>query len=72
MPENISEILANQMVFLSTSVMELCNIALGDDVLVVGKNIVVKTAFHSNNSNFSVSFTKSGKVKYFNMQLNKT
>lgn len=60
MPENISETEANKMIFLSTSAMEFCNIALGDDVLVVGNNVVVKTAFHSNNSNVvSVSLTKS-------------
>ena len=54
------------MVFLSETAMELCNIALGDDVILYGKNVAVKTAFPSNErSAISLSLTKTGtNIKY--------
>ena len=47
--------------------MELCNISLGDEVLISGINTVVKNAFPINSESIaSVSLTKSGKsLKYY-------
>lgn len=50
------------MVFLSETAMELCEIALGDEVLLTGKNVAVKTAFPSNDGSIiSLSLTKTGR-----------
>ncbi|XP_033228007.1 ATPase family protein 2 homolog isoform X2 [Belonocnema kinseyi] len=48
------------MVFLSETAMELCNIALGDEVLLTGKSVAVKTAFPCNDGSIvSLSLTKT-------------
>ncbi|XP_014473565.1 PREDICTED: spermatogenesis-associated protein 5 [Dinoponera quadriceps] len=60
LPKNISEKASNDMVFISISAMQLCNIAIGDTVIIEINNVkIVKTAFPTNDTNLtSVSLTK--------------
>ncbi|KAF7394869.1 hypothetical protein HZH66_008043 [Vespula vulgaris] len=59
-PANISVRDLNDMVFMSQSVMQLCNVAIGDPVTVATKNnIIVKIAWPTNDKSLlSVSLSK--------------
>ncbi|KAK2575726.1 hypothetical protein KPH14_012115 [Odynerus spinipes] len=59
-PPNVSVRDLNDMVFISQSVMLLCNIAIGDPVIVATKdNIIIKTAWPTNEKSLlSVSLSK--------------
>lgn len=52
------------MVFISQSALQLCEIAIGDCVLVIaGESKVVKTAWPTKDKSLtSVSLTKHGKI----------
>ncbi|KAI4486223.1 hypothetical protein M0802_012462 [Mischocyttarus mexicanus] len=60
-PTNISVQDLNDMVFVSQTVMQLCNIAIGDPVIIATKNsIIVKIAWLANDKSLlSVSLSKS-------------
>lgn len=59
-PKNIHEREFDDMIFISQSALQLCEIAIGDSVLVtVGENKVVKTAWPTKDKSLtSVSITK--------------
>ncbi|XP_011148576.1 spermatogenesis-associated protein 5 isoform X2 [Harpegnathos saltator] len=60
LPKHVSEKASNFMVFISSSAMQLCNIAIGDAVVVETNSVkVVKTAFPTNDTSLiSASLTK--------------
>lgn len=66
-PKNIHVRTFDDMVFISQSALQLCEIAIGDSVLViVGENKVVKTAWPTKDKSLtSVSITKHGNNKIF-------
>lgn len=66
-PKNIHVRALDDMVFISQSALQLCEIAIGDSVLVtVGENKVVKTAWPTKDKSLtSVSITKHGNNKIF-------
>lgn len=55
------------MVFMSQSVMQLCNVAIGDPVTVATKNnIIVKIAWPTNDKSLlSVSLSKPSKLNVY-------
>ncbi|KAL6447261.1 hypothetical protein ACFW04_001487 [Cataglyphis niger] len=60
LPKHISERDANDMVFISQSAFQLCNIAIGSPIVIATKDeVVVKTAWPTNEKSLtSVSLTK--------------
>lgn len=67
LPKHISERDANDMVFISQSAFQLCDIAIGSPTVIVTKDeVVVKTAWPTNEKSLtSVSLTKHGKYTKF-------
>lgn len=66
LPNHISEKASNGMIFISSSAMQVCNIAIGDTVVVeINSAKVVKTAFPTNDiCSLSAYLTKQGKYIY--------
>lgn len=65
-PKNIHVRALDDMVFISQSALQLCEIAIGDCVLVIaGESKVVKSAWPTKDKSLtSVSLTKHGKIFY--------
>nr|XP_012152788.1 PREDICTED: spermatogenesis-associated protein 5 isoform X1 [Megachile rotundata] len=58
-PKNISERVCDDLIFISEIALQICEIAIGDCVLVTsGDNTVVKTAWPCKNKTLGVSLTK--------------
>lgn len=72
-PKNIHVRAFDDMVFVSQSALQLCEIPIGDSILVVaGENKVIKTAWPTKDKALtSVSLTKHGKI-LFQIFLNNT
>lgn len=64
LPKNISEREGTSLVFIATSTLQMCKIAIGDPVVLTNKgNIIVKTAWPTNEKSLtSVSVLKDGIV----------
>lgn len=67
LPKHISERDANDMVFISQSAFQLCDIAIESPIVIATKDeVVVKTAWPTNEKSLtSVSLTKHGKYVKF-------
>lgn len=65
LPKHISERDANDIVFISQSAFQLCDIAIGSSIVVATKDeVVIKTAWPTNEKSLtSVSLTKHGKYQ---------